>query len=167
MLGIMIVAAITAASVGLAEGVIALTRSAPRATAQAPTSETTTASADAKAADLALCTAIAPLMTQFDQFSSSYVHLGKPGTPARDEATPNFVTDSQNWIGHAQPILDQHRDASAFLQRSLQRFLDDRSLLVADLTPGPLSTYATRLWADETGSYSGPLHTCDQLGVKW
>jgi hypothetical protein len=47
-----------------------------------------------------------------------------------------------------QPILDQHPDARPFFRRSLQRFIDDRNLLVSDLEPGPLATDATAMWFD-------------------
>jgi hypothetical protein len=106
-------------------------------------------------------------MGENDRFSNAYVDLGEPGTPARDRATPKFISDTQDWISRAQPILDQHSDVEPFFGRSLQRFIDDRHLLVVDLTPGPLTSYAKALWADSVGAYSGPLHLCDGLGIKW
>jgi hypothetical protein len=66
-----------------------------------------------------------------------------------------------------QPILDQHPDERPFFRRSLQRFIDDRNLLVSDLEPGPLATDATAMWFDSLGAYGGPLHIYNQLGVKW
>ncbi|PBA42258.1 hypothetical protein CKJ63_07385 [Mycobacterium avium] len=106
-------------------------------------------------------------MAESDRFSNAWTDLGEPGTPARDTATPKFVSDTLNWIGRAQPILDQHPDVDPYFQRSLQRFIDDLHLLVVDLRPGPLTSYAKALYADGVGAYSGPLHICDGLGIKW
>ncbi len=164
----LIVIAIITASAGIAEGIVTLVRSAPpRINQSAQSSETTSAPPSEPTADRALCSAIAPVMADFDRFSKAYSRLGEPGTPARDAGIPKFVADSQHWISRIQPILDEHRESSPFLQRSLQRMIDDRSLLVADLEPGPPTPYAKKLRADETGSYSGPLHICFDLGVKW
>jgi hypothetical protein len=106
-------------------------------------------------------------MTEINRISYSYLKLGEAGTPARDSALPKFISDTQDWIGRVQPILDQHPDARPFFRRSLQRFIDDRNLLVSDLKAGPLPTYAHEMWSDSEGAYTGPLHICDQLGVKW
>jgi hypothetical protein len=106
-------------------------------------------------------------MAEIDRIAKSYVGLGEPGSPARDGGLPKLISDTQSWIGRAQPVLDQHPDVRPFFQRSLQRFIDDRDLLVSDLGPGPWPSYATALWSDSVGAYSGPLHICDELGVKW
>jgi hypothetical protein len=155
----------------LAVGIVALvTRPTPTSGTVAPhaaPSASATAAGDTSAADRALCTAIAPLMGENDHFSNAYVDAGDPGTPARDAATPRFISDTLNWISRAQPVLDQHPDVDPYFQRSLQRFIDDRHLLVVDLTPGPLTSYAKALYADSVGAYSGPLHICDGLGIKW
>jgi hypothetical protein len=140
----------------------AIPASAPITTTPAPAQPQ-----DTTTADRALCTAIAPLMTEINRISNTYLGLGDAGTPARDSTLPKFISDMQDWIGRVQPILDQHPDARPFFRRSLQRFIDDRNLLVSDLKPGPLPTYAYALWSDSLGAYSGPLHICDQLGVKW
>jgi len=128
---------------------------------------TATTAADTTSADRALCTAIAPLMGENDRFSNAYIRLGEAGSPARDQALPKFISDSQDWVKRVQPILDQHSDANPYLQRTLQRFLDDRSLLVSDMQPGPLTSYANTLWADSLGAYSGPLHVCGGVGITW
>jgi hypothetical protein len=167
---IAIAAAILLASAALVVGIIDLTR--PSQTAE-PASQTTTPAAtpttghDTTVADRGLCTAIAPLMTEIDRVSNTFIGLGPAGTPPRDAALPKYISDTQDWIARVQPILDQHRDASPFFQRTLQRFIDDRNLLISDLAPGPLSSYANALWSDSLGAYSGPLHICDQLDVKW
>ena len=76
--------------------------------------------------------------------------------------TPKFVSDTQNWTGRAQPILDQHPDVDPYLPPQLfnvsRRSEPD---LWSDLTPGPLTSDAKTLWADSLGAYSGPLHVCD------
>jgi hypothetical protein len=106
-------------------------------------------------------------MTEINRISYTYLNLGQAGTPARDSALPKFISDTQDWIGRVQPILDQHPDARPFFRRSLQRFIDDRNLLVSDLKAGPLPASALEMWSDSEGAYSGPLHICDELGVKW
>ena len=106
-------------------------------------------------------------MTEINRISYTYFQLGDAGTPARDGALPKFISDTQDWIGRVQPILDQHPDARPFFRRSLQRFIDDRNLLVSGLKPGPLPTYAYEMWSDSEGAYTGPFHICGQLGVKW
>jgi hypothetical protein len=106
-------------------------------------------------------------MAENDKFSNAWVDLGEPGTPARDAATPKFISDTMEWISRAQPIVDQNPGADAFFRRSLQRFIDDQHLVVVDLTPGPLTSYAKVLFSDSVGAYSGPLHICDGFGIKW
>ncbi|WP_234714218.1 hypothetical protein [Mycolicibacterium chlorophenolicum] len=156
----------------LAVGIVSLvTRPAPAPAAATPApvaaAPNATPASDTSAADRALCTAIAPLMAESDRFSNAWTDLGEPGTPARDAATPKFISDTLDWIGRAQPMLDQHPDVDPFFRRSLQRFIDDLHLLVVDLRPGPLTSYAKALYADGVGAYSGPLHICDGLGIKW
>jgi hypothetical protein len=164
-----LIAAVLVAA-ALVVAVIALIRPKPAAIPASAPITTTPAPAqppDTKTADRALCTAIAPLMKEIIRISNTYLGLGEAGTPARDSALPKFISDTQDWIGRVQPILDQHPDARPFFRRSLQRFIDDRNLLVSDLKAGPLPTSALEMWSDSEGAYSGPLHICDQLGVKW
>lgn len=166
----LIAAVLAAAALLVTLTVIVLIRPTPAAIPASAPITTTSAPAqpqDTTTADRALCTAIAPLMTEVNRISNTYLGLGEAGTPARDSALPKFISDTQDWIGRVQPILDQHPDARPFFRRSLQRFIDDRNLLVSDLKPGPLSTEAYAMWSDSLGAYSGPLHVCDQLGVKW
>jgi hypothetical protein len=158
------------AAAALVVTVIALMRPTPAATPASAPVTTTPAPAqpqDTIGFDRALCTAIAKLMAEINGISNTYQALGEAGTPARDSALPKFISDTQDWVGRVQPILDQHPDARPFFRRSLQRFIDDRNLLVSVLKPGPLSPEAYAMWSDSLGAYSGPLHICDQLGVKW
>lgn len=164
------VGAVTALLVAITALVIALIAVNRPISSQAnsvPPTSTSAPTADTAAADRALCTAIAPFMGEIDRVSKAYVGLGEAGSPARDGALSKYVADVENWIARIQPTVDSHADANSFLLRSLQRFIDDQHLLVSDLTPGPLTSYAKSLWSDSLGAYSGPLHTCDQLGVKW
>jgi hypothetical protein len=165
-----VVVAILLATAALVVGIIDLTRPTPPPAATAPTSAaptTATPGADTSGADRALCTAIAPLMGEGDRLNNTYTRLGDAGTAARDAATPKFVTDTQDWVGRVQPLLDQHPDASPYLRRTLQRSLDDQSLLASELAPGPLPEYIKSLFSDSLGAYAGPLHVCYDLGIKW
>lgn len=154
-------------------GIVSLTRPAgpsapgPAATAPATSTPATSSPADTTEADRALCTAIAPLMAENDRFSNGYVDLGEPGTPARDAATPKFISDTLDWIARIQPIVDENPDVDPYFRRSLQRFIDGRHLFVVDLQPGPLPSHARALYTDSIGAYSGPLHLCYDLGIKW
>jgi hypothetical protein len=160
-----IAAALAAAAVVVS--VIALTRPTPAAIPASAPITTTPAPADTTAFDRALCTAISKLMTEINRISNAYLALGEAGTPARDSNLPKFISDTQDWIGRVQPILDQHPDARPFLRRSLQRFIDDRNLLVSALKAGPLTPEAYAMWSDSLAAYNGPLHICNQLGLKW
>ena len=106
-------------------------------------------------------------MAEDDQFSNAYARLGEAGTPARDAATPKFISDTQDWIRRIQPVLDQNPDADPYFRRSLQRYIDDQHLVVVDLPPGPLTAYTKTLFSDSVGAYSGPLHLCVGVGVEW
>lgn len=117
--------------------------------------------------DRAVCTAIAPLMAEIDRFSNAYIDLGDSGTPARDAALPKYVSDTQTWVGKVQSIVDQHPAMDPRLLRTLQRYLDDQRLLTSDMVPGRMHPYQEDLWADSLGAYSGPLHRCDEVGVRW
>jgi len=161
------VIALLVAIAALIVAIVAVNRPSSSQANPAPPTTTSTRTTDTAVADHALCTAIAPLMGEIDRVSKAYVGLGEAGSPARDGALSKYVADVENWIDRIQPTVDSHPDANPFLLRSLQRFIDDQHLLVSDLAPGPLTSYAKALWSDSLGAYSGPLHTCDQLGVKW
>ncbi|WP_317188931.1 hypothetical protein [Mycobacterium avium] len=164
----MALAALIAASAALVVGTIALgrtTESTP--SAQNASSTSTSPAGDTKAADRALCTAIAPLMAEDDRTSNTWRNSGDPGTPARDAALPKFRSDTENWVGRIQPILDQQADANPILRRTLQRFIDDRILYVWNARPGPPEEYDNEIWADSLSAYGGPLTICNELGVKW
>ncbi|WP_071286321.1 hypothetical protein [Mycolicibacterium llatzerense] len=106
-------------------------------------------------------------MAEIDRFSNAYIDLGDSGTPARDAALPKYVSDTQTWVGKVQSIVDQHPAMDPRLLRTLQRYLDDQRLLTSDMVPGRMHPYQEDLWADSLGAYSGPLHRCDEVGVRW
>lgn len=149
-----------AALIALAVGIVALTRTMADPPSAAPTGDT-------GVADRALCTAVAPLMTEVDRINHAYLDLGDSGTPARDGATSKYIADNQDWVKRIQPILDQNPDTDGYLRRSLQQFVDDVRLLASILEPGPLSNTEANLWAAAAGTYNGSADFCDALGVKW
>lgn len=153
------IAALVVGSAALATRLAAHPVTAQDASA-APASDTTEA-------DRALCTAIGPELASENEINNGYVDLGDSGTPARDAATAKFITDILDWVSRVQPVIDEHPDADPFLRRSLQRFVDDKHLIVLDLEPGPLPLSLRTMFSDSVGAYSGPLHICERLGVTW
>ncbi len=151
-----------------ATNVLASNRMTPPPAPDHTTTQPATRTIDSTATeDLAVCTAIAPLMSELDKFSNAYVDLGDAGTPGRDAALPRFISDTQNWVAKIQPIVDQHPTMDPRLRRTLQRLIDDRALMTSDMVPGRMHDYQEDMWADSLGAYSGPLHRCDEVGVRW
>jgi hypothetical protein len=150
--------------------IVGLTRN-PAAPTPAPSASA--ASTNTQDADRALCQAIAPLMAESDRVSNAYTSKGDMGTPARDAATPQYVSDTQDWARRIQQVLDAHsapaegQAPQPYLVRTLQRFIDDRKLLVADIRPGPGTNTDQEIWSDSMAAYNGPLSTCQRLGVAW
>ncbi|WAJ48015.1 hypothetical protein OK015_28625 (plasmid) [Mycobacterium sp. Aquia_216] len=122
---------------------------------------------DSTAANQSLCVAIAPLMAESDRISKALSSLAPSSSPAWNAGTPRFVSDEKNLLGRLQPIIDSHPDVSSYFQRTLQRYVDDRKNLVADLEAGPWQPYDQNIWDDSLGAYNGPLETCWSLGIKW
>ena len=158
-----IAASLAAAVAALVVGGIALTRHpAPSTVGAASTSAT-----DTSAADKELCTAVAPVLADSDKVTNAYVNLGKPGSPERDAALPKFVDDTKDWVKRGQDALDSNPNASGFLRRSLQRYIDDFHLMAVGLRPGPAKAYNENLYSDSLAAYDGPIALCGDLGVKW
>ena len=165
-----VAAAILLATAALVVGIFDLTRSSTRAapTASSPTtSAPTSASADFTAANRALCTAIAPLMTEDNRVAKTFSNLGPAGSPGWDAGKDKFVSDTKDWVGRIQPVIDSHPDVDPYFRRSVQRFVDDQRYLIADLEAGPWQPYDQTIWNDSLGAGSGPLSICWDLGVKW
>lgn len=166
-----LVAAVVAVA-ALFVGAIGLTRSRPTSLPTAPVSTssaapTQTISADAASADKALCTTIAPLMTNYDRTTSDWRASGDPGMPTRDAALPKYRSDTEDWARQSQAALDAIPNASAFLKRTLQRYIDDQILLVRNMKPGPLTPYDDQAYEDGTTAYEGPISACGKVGVTW
>lgn len=165
-----LVAAVVAGA-ALLVAVIGLVRpsssSGPVSTPAPISSAAPTPSADTSNADRTLCTAIAPLLAEDDQMTNAWTGSGPTGTPARDGALSKYQSDTEDWAGRIQPVLDSHKDANAFLVRTLQRFIDDRILMARNMKPGPSQPYDDEAYADSMTAYGGPLFVCWKLGVKW
>lgn len=170
-MAIAVTAAILLAASALVVGIVDLNRSPAStgpAASTANTSAPTAAPTDTTAANRALCTAIAPLMTDSNRTAKAYSSLGPAGTPAWTSGVSTFVSETKDWLGRIQPTIDSHPDADPFFRRSLQRFIDDRRFLVLDLeAPGAYPPYDDTIWNDSLAAGSGPLNTCWDLGIKW
>jgi hypothetical protein len=160
-----VVLAVAALIVALVRGGQSTAPSAP--TIQSATPSTPTAGTDTTAADKALCEALAPLMSESNKQANDWVGRGEQGSPARDAALPKFVTDTKDWAHRAQAVVDGHPGASPFLRRTLQRYIDDLSLYVINVSPGPKQVYDSVAWNDSLVAYGGPRSICRDLGTNW
>lgn len=164
-------AALIVAAAALVTSVAGLTRRGADALAVSPAPASSAAKTSApehiEAADRELCSDIAPLMAEDDRVSNTWRATGDPGTPKRDEALSKYRSDTEDWAERIQKVLGNHENADPFLQRTLQRFIDDRILYVRNARPGPAESYDDEIWADSLAAYGGPLSTCAGLGVKW
>jgi hypothetical protein len=106
-------------------------------------------------------------MAESDRTGKAYGKLGLAGSPAWNAGLPTFISDTKDWFGRIQPVIDSHPDADPYLRRGLQRLIDDRRFLVADLEAGPFQTYDDTIWQDSLAAYTGPLNVCYDLGVTW
>ncbi len=161
-----VVGLLSLTAIGLS--IVSLTKSP----AAGPSTTTTTSSPStlpvvSAAATHDLCTTIGPLMVEKDQIANGWINAGPVGTPARDAATPKFVTDMTKSVASIQQILDAHPTADPFLRRSLQRQIDDEHLLAADVGAGPFQPYDQNTWSDSQAAYTGVLTVCSNAGVKW
>lgn len=149
--------------------VVALTKdsSAPAHSTTVNAAAEPTASTPTPEADRELCTAIAPLMSEYDDVAKTWFALGAPGTPARDGALPKFVEDTKSWVTRAEAVLADHPDAQPRFHRTLERHLDDLWLYVHNIAPGPQETYDHAAWTDSLVAYGGPLKICQALGIRW
>jgi hypothetical protein len=169
-MAIAVAAAIVMSTAALVVGIVDLTRSstpgAP-ATSAPSTPAPTTAPADFTAANRALCTAIAPIMSDSDRVAKTLSSLGPANSPAWNAGKDKFISDNKDWTGRLQPVIDSHPYADPYFRRSLQRVVDDQRYLVADLEAGPWQPYDQTIWNDSLAAYSGPVSICWDLGVKW
>jgi hypothetical protein len=165
------VLAVVAVVFAIAALIVALIRGGESSAPAIPTAQSTTSATptgtDTTAADKALCEAIVPLMAESDQVSNAYTNTGDAGTSARDAALPKFITDTEAWLPRIQAVLDSHPAVRPIFKRSLQRYIDDRQLLVWNVEPGPARSYDESTWSDSLAAYGGPLRICHDLGVNW
>jgi hypothetical protein len=169
-MAIAVAMAILLATAALVVGIVDLTRSSTPAAPATSTSASpapTSAPGDFTAANRTLCTAIAPLMSESNRVAKAFTSLGPWGSPESNAGLPKFITDTKDWAGRIQPVIDSHPDVDPYLHRSFQRFVDDRRYLIADLEAGPWQPYDQTNWNDSLSALSGPLSVCWDLGVKW
>jgi hypothetical protein len=151
----------------LVVGIAALVRPITAPPPAAPTSSSSAHPAGTTEANRAFCTAIAPLMAESDRSAQAYSHLGPPNSPEWKPGAQTFAADTKAWLPRMQTVIDTHGDASPFVLRSMQRFVDDLQYLVEDLESGPWEQYDQTIWNDSLAAGSGPLNVCFDLGVKW
>jgi hypothetical protein len=170
--GVAIALGIVAIVLAVAALIVALVRGGESSTPTTPTAKPATSSAptaggDTSAADKALCEAIAPLMADSNRQANDWVGLGDQGSPARDAALTKFVNDTKDWVRRAQTVLDAHPGANPFLDRTLQRYIDDLALYVTNVSPGPKQVYDAAAWNDSLVAYGAPKSICRDLGINW
>lgn len=164
--GILLAVVLAAASL-----VVALTGRTSSEASTAPTSADNPAAssdtASTEAADRRLCTAIGPMMTEYNKASNEWLSAGAPGSPGRDSALPKFINDTESFVGRVETVMDQHPGVQPRFDRTLHRYLDDLWLLANNIEPGPERTYDGAAWTDSLIAYGGPQSICDSLGAGW
>jgi hypothetical protein len=159
--------ALVVAVAALVVGIAALVRPTSASPPAGPASSSSAHPSGTTEANRAFCTAIAPLMAESDKSAQAYSHLGPPNSPEWKPGAQTFVADTKAWLPRMQTVIDTHGDASPFVLRSMQRFVDDLQYLVEDLESGPWEQYDQTIWNDSLAAGSGPLNMCFDLGVKW
>jgi hypothetical protein len=106
-------------------------------------------------------------MTEDNRVAKAFSSLGPPGSPGWDAGKQKFLSETKDWVGRIQPMIDNHPDVDPYFRRSLQRFVDDQRFLIADLEAGPWQPYDQTIWNDSLAAGSGPLSICWDLGVEW
>ncbi|KUI36229.1 hypothetical protein [Mycobacterium sp. GA-2829] len=117
-------------------------------------------------ADRSLCEAIEPLIKESSAQKNAFVALGRTGTPERDAGIAEFASQTKDWVGRSQDVLDDHSEPPRYLTRTLQRYIDDMRLYAASLRPGPAADADTAAWTDSLVALSGPFEVCGDLGVE-
>jgi hypothetical protein len=160
--------ATTALLLGVAALVISLvslSRDSTASTNRAPSTAAVSTPADTESADRALCTAIAPLTKEHLERGKAFVAMGHTGTPERDAGIADFRSDTLDWVKRAEQTLDEHWDASPYVTRTLQRFIDDRRIYAVNIRPGAEKDSDVAAWNDATVALGGPLEVCGALNI--
>jgi hypothetical protein len=119
-------------------------------------------------ADKALCEAIGPLMKQSDESKQAYQASGTPGSPERAAAIPKFKSDTLNWAGRIQELLNAHSEPPRYLTRTLQEYIDGMLLYTENIYPDRQpDSFDKATWDSAVVAYGGPLGTCQKLGALW
>lgn len=161
--------AIVLSCAALGVGLTALLRptTAPALPAEKPSP--TSRSANTAEVNRAYCNDIAPLMAESDKTAQAFSRLDRKA-PDWKAGAQTFMDATNPWLDRMQPVIDSHGDADPYLQRSMQRFVDDTRYLLADLAAGDgpeWLPYDQTIWNDGLGALSGVAHVCYTLGVKW
>lgn len=150
------------AAAALVVACLALTRAPSDSAAARPNG------ADTAAADTALCTAIAPAMSDSVKWTNDYLDLGPPLSDKRAEALAKFQDDTKDWTRRAQQVLDNNPDASGYLRRTLQRYFDDSQLFADALSVfNPDGSFVESIYNESVATYGGPKNLCSHLGITW
>lgn len=165
-----IVAAILAAGALIAAAiVVAGDRSQPAGSTSSTTPTIAAGHPGTVEANRTFCTDIAPLMAESNKTAQAFSRLDKKA-PDWKAGAQTFMDATTAWLDRMQPVIDSHGDADPYLQRSMQRFVDDTRDLLADLAAGDgpeWLPYDQTIWNDGLGALSGVAHVCYTLGVKW
>lgn len=164
------VIAIVVSCAALGVGIASLHRPAQQVAAPTPASTSTPGRpANSTEANHAFCTAIAPLLSESKKTAQSFMRVDKNAADWSG-AAQSFIGSTKDWVSRMQPVIDSHEDADPFLQRSMQRFVDDMQYLVDDMQAGDGPAwlpYDQTTWNDSLAALSGPTRNCFDLGVKW
>jgi hypothetical protein len=122
----------------------------------------------ADGADKALCEAIGPLMKESDESKRSFQESGTPGSPERAAAIPKFKTDTLDWAGRIQKVLNEHSEPPRYLTRTLQQYIDGMLLYTENIYPDRQpDSFDKATWDLAVVAYGGPLGTCQKLDAMW
>jgi hypothetical protein len=161
-----VVLAVLLGVAALVLSIIGVTRG-PEPQPAPPTSEALPQELFVDEADKSLCEAIAPLMREESERGKAFIK-SDPDSPERKAAIPPFRSETLEWAGRIQTILNEHGDPPRYLTRTLQQYIDGMLLysenLHEDRAPDPYDNTAYEAAIIAVG---GPLATCYKVGVKW
>jgi hypothetical protein len=119
-------------------------------------------------ADRELCVAIGPLMKESEDLRNRLVDSGPQNSPERMAAIPKFQSDTYDWQRRAQQVLNDHAEPPRYLERVVQRYIDDSVNHAEILAPNRESSkYEIPLYDLGLMDYSGVLGRCFDLDAPW